>query len=591
MNDAVKPGWQMPQIFGRWLDRFAASLGLDLERKSEIYLSLSQAATLKDANYWLQILFAAGVATLGLVLNSPAVIIGAMLISPLMGPILSAGLSLAAGDLILGFRAAAKLVISCLAAIGFAVLLVGLLPFKEMTGEIVARTQPNTLDLAVALFSGAIGSIATCKKAEGVVTSIPGVAIAVALMPPLCVAGYGIGLALSLNMAEGLRIAGGGGLLFLTNLVAITFTAMLVFLALRIDTSPVREKVREWRRADAESEWERKFLSRLRIPDKLRQIGGFPSRFLVILIPLLLILFPLSQSFSQLKQQYIQQRQENAVRRIANDFWQQQFAKLPNGEQRSVLDQTAISELNGKLTLALRVFTSKPYTAAERNEFTNLVATRLGRSPNSLEIQLLEIPTAAGLLAARARDEKAMEAPPTVEQSQTTFWQSVQRALQGLRLPPASQLYDYRVVIGTAVPLQVELIYLAERDIDADAQALMIDDLRARLNNPQTIVRFVRIPSIFRLEPFRRNQAILTNAMNAQLDTIGQLMEQHSSLRAEVSIGAEPKERGQIATERSQIISDYLNTKWQVASGRISVAAGANTTPTAVVKFQTAPEL
>ena len=57
----------------------------------------------------------------------------------------------------------------------------------------MARTAPNTLDLVIALFSGAIGSVATCKEVKGVVTSIPGVAIAVALMPPLCVVGYGIG--------------------------------------------------------------------------------------------------------------------------------------------------------------------------------------------------------------------------------------------------------------------------------------------------------------------------------------------------------------------------------------------------------------
>ena len=138
-------------------------------------------------------LFSAGIATLGLALNSPAVIIGAMLISPLMGPILASGLALATGDFVLGTRAVVNLALSCLAAIAFAVLLVALLPFKEVTAEIAARTQPNTLDLVIALFSGAVGSIAVCKEVKGVVTSIPGVAIAVALMPPLCVVGYGIG--------------------------------------------------------------------------------------------------------------------------------------------------------------------------------------------------------------------------------------------------------------------------------------------------------------------------------------------------------------------------------------------------------------
>lgn len=81
MNESVKPERELPRLPDRLRHRFAASLGVRLERKTEIYLSLAQAATLTDVSYWLQILFAAGVATLGLVLNSPAAIIGAMLIS------------------------------------------------------------------------------------------------------------------------------------------------------------------------------------------------------------------------------------------------------------------------------------------------------------------------------------------------------------------------------------------------------------------------------------------------------------------------------------------------------------------------------
>jgi uncharacterized hydrophobic protein (TIGR00271 family) len=181
----------------------ARLLGIDAERKEEIYLQLARAATLRDAYHWLLILFVAGIATLGLVLNSPAVIIGAMLISPLMGPILAAGLALAAGDLLLGAQTGLKLLASCVLAVDFAILLVAALPFKEMTAEIAARTQPTTLDFAIALLSGLVGSVAVCKGGDGVATSIPGVAIAVALMPPLCVTGYGIGYALSLDATQG----------------------------------------------------------------------------------------------------------------------------------------------------------------------------------------------------------------------------------------------------------------------------------------------------------------------------------------------------------------------------------------------------
>ncbi|NJR32626.1 MAG: DUF389 domain-containing protein [Chamaesiphon sp. CSU_1_12] len=242
---------------------FAWNLGVDRERKEEVYLDIARSVTLTDSSYWLQVLFSAGIATLGLVLNSPAVIIGAMLISPLMGSILANGLALAAGDVILAVRAIFNLILSCTLAIAFAILLVSILPFKEMTSEILARTQPNLLDLGVALFSGAVGAVAICKEVKGVATSIPGVSIAVALMPPLCVVGYGIGIAVNASPGNGLQVARGGGLLFFTNLVAITFAAMMVFLALNIDIEPVRESVRAWRATDRESTWVQSLAERI----------------------------------------------------------------------------------------------------------------------------------------------------------------------------------------------------------------------------------------------------------------------------------------------------------------------------------------
>src|SRR6185503_12513128 len=104
------------------------------------------------------------------------------------------------------------------------------------------------LDLVVALFSGAVGALATSKSLRGIATSIPGVAIAVALMPPLCVTGYGIGVLLTVERAQGLAVMRGGALLFVTNLIAITFSSMLVFLALHVDAERVKARIREWRK-------------------------------------------------------------------------------------------------------------------------------------------------------------------------------------------------------------------------------------------------------------------------------------------------------------------------------------------------------
>jgi uncharacterized hydrophobic protein (TIGR00271 family) len=573
MSEAPQVIASDPQLAKRFRDWFADHLGVDEDRKQLLYEDLSSAATLRDATYWLQILFAAGIATLGLVLNSPAVIIGAMLISPLMGPILSAGLSLATGDFILGLRAITNLALSCVVAIIFAVVLVGLLPFKEMTDEIAARTQPTTLDLVVAFFSGAIGSIATCKQVKGVVTSIPGVAIAVALMPPLCVAGYGIGYAFSVSGAEGMRVARGGGLLFLTNLVAITFTAMIVFLALHIDTPSVRQRIEEWRAEDPESEWFRSTLKRLHVSTQIRSIGSLPGRFLMIALAILVILIPLAQSFNQLRGEIARKQEENKIRKAAITLWQQNFGKLADGRQRSFMDQLSVAQQDGKVGLQLRVFTSKPLSSEERNNYTRLVAADLNRTPDSVAVQFVEIPTTSEDLFAKAREERHIETPPSVAQLQASFAQGIDSALTGLRLPTPAQLLDYKVTTSSVEPFGVDISYLSERDIEPDARALIVDDVRSRLNYPTADISLTRVEDSFGPLIFSRNQTVLVTSAAILLDRIGQILQQHQGLKLVILVATEKGERDGISAERATAIGNYLVSNRHADQSRIAVGA------------------
>lgn len=566
-------------------DRLAISLGVSEEKKEEIYLQVSLSASLRDVSYWLQVFFAAGIATLGLVLNSPAVIIGAMLISPLMGPILASGLALAAGDLVLGARAFANLALSCLVAVIFAVLLVALLPFKEVTAEIAARTQPNTLDLVIALFSGAVGSVATCKEVKGVVTSIPGVAIAVALMPPLCVVGYGVGIALSVNLEDGVRLARGGGLLFLTNLVAIIFMAMVVFVALHVDTARVKERAREWQHGDAESAWVRSLIVKLPIPDRLRTVGSLPGRFVVIVVTILLILVPLTQSFVQLRQEITRQQQENRFRRAATELWEQNFSRLPNGEPRCYLGQLSLLDREGKLALLLRVFTIKPYTAEEKTEYTRLVAERVGRPAQAVVLRLIEIPTVSSELLAKAREdarsepvvknESRVEEVLTLAQMQANYAQVVETALADLSLPAPATLITREVTTDADSVPEVKIVYLSERDIEADALGLIAELVRARFENPQARVSFERIAASTNLLAFARNRAEITPAVTETLDRMGRQLQKYQSLRAEVAAGADKSEREGVAEERARAVVEHLSAQWQVAPERVDIKPDA----------------
>ncbi|MEO8171516.1 MAG: TIGR00341 family protein [Sediminibacterium sp.] len=143
----------------------------------------------KGTNLWI-LIFAIFVASLGLNVNSTAVIIGAMLISPLMGPIMGIGLGMGINDLFLLRRAINNYLIATGVALTTSTIFFLLSPLNDAHSEILARTAPNIYDVLIALFGGLAGILATSSKQKGNV--IPGVAIATALMPPLCTAGYGL---------------------------------------------------------------------------------------------------------------------------------------------------------------------------------------------------------------------------------------------------------------------------------------------------------------------------------------------------------------------------------------------------------------
>ncbi len=173
---------------------------------------------LATPGYMLMCGLSAGISTLGLLQGSTAVVIGAMLVSPLMSPIVALGFGFSSID---GKRIKdAARVVMIGAAIGIltALLLTWLSPIRNATPEIIARTEPSLLDLLIALLSGTAGGYAVVKQLGA--TAI-GVAIATALMPPLATIGYGIGV-------WRLDFAAGALLLFLTNLAAIAFAIAVV---------------------------------------------------------------------------------------------------------------------------------------------------------------------------------------------------------------------------------------------------------------------------------------------------------------------------------------------------------------------------
>lgn len=549
--------------FARLRSTIASLIGVAPERKESLYLDLARGSTLFDLVYWLQIIFSSGIATLGLVMNSPAVIIGAMLISPLMGPILAGGLSLASGDLVLGIRSAAKVALSALSAVVFSLTLVIILPFRELTSEIAARTEPNTLDLVIALFSGAVGSIAVCRDVKGVATSIPGVAIAVALMPPLCVAGYGLGLMITFDVSVGWRAASGGGLLFLTNLVAITLTAMIVFLAVKLSTAGVRQRAEEWEQADPESAFILSVTARFPRIEQAREIRSLPVRFSLILVPLIAILIPLGQSFARLQNEIFKQRQENVVKREVMSVWQQQFQRNATGAVRSTIDHMTVTEKDGTVEISMRLFDDEPYTAAEKGEFARLVASRLGRAPESISLRITEIPTASSLSSLRDIVNEPKE--PTLAELQSALSQKVDAAMLAVRLPEGAELIGRELIVNTADRARLKITYLYGETLQTEVRDSVIDVIRSELKDPTTEVDLERIPTDIGSIDFLRRSASIPILGLLQLDFVGRVMRENTGLVLEVT----SSEAGSLEDERFSAIVDYLESKWQISRDRV----------------------
>lgn len=176
-----------------------------------------------SSTYLILMILSTLLATTGLFANSAPVIIGAMILAPLMAPIISLSMGVIRTDKFLLFKSINTLIIGIFMALLFSCVYTLFIPLEQITSEMQGRLHPNLLDLLVAVFSGIAGAYATSK--DEISKSLAGVAIAVALVPPLSVTGIGLGLG-------NIDVIYGSFLLFITNLVGITLSAALTFIVL-----------------------------------------------------------------------------------------------------------------------------------------------------------------------------------------------------------------------------------------------------------------------------------------------------------------------------------------------------------------------
>jgi uncharacterized hydrophobic protein (TIGR00271 family) len=195
------------------------SLEEDKDDEAGIIQSISRGVDFRGINLW-TLIFAILIASIGLNVNSTAVIIGAMLISPLMGPIMGIGLGVGINDLSLIQRALKNLSIAVFISLLTSTVYFFLSPLHNAQSELLARTSPTIWDAFIAFFGGLAGIVAGSRR-EKITNVIPGVAIATALMPPLCTAGYGLA-------SGNLYYFAGAFYLFLINSICISLATFLI---------------------------------------------------------------------------------------------------------------------------------------------------------------------------------------------------------------------------------------------------------------------------------------------------------------------------------------------------------------------------
>jgi uncharacterized hydrophobic protein (TIGR00271 family) len=223
-------GWQRKKRSPEWNPRLSPADYVDLIQGLRSGSRLS-------VDFLIMLGLAAAIASLGLLQDSPAVVIGSMLLAPLMTPMIGCGLSLAQANPKLGWNSLVAIISGFLLTLAISFIVAVVTPGEEMTPQVLSRGSPNILDLMIALFSACAAAYALARP--NLVGAVAGVAIATALVPPLCSAGISVAY-------QQYEIAGGAALLFATNLVAIILGAAVTFRYLGVTSAEAGTTQRRW---------------------------------------------------------------------------------------------------------------------------------------------------------------------------------------------------------------------------------------------------------------------------------------------------------------------------------------------------------
>jgi uncharacterized hydrophobic protein (TIGR00271 family) len=453
-------------------------LGVEPWDRPLIFREAAAAAVDNGLPYWLVLALSGAIATLGLALDSTAVVIGAMLVAPLLGPIVGLSLALAVGDSRLALQSAAVVGGSIVVVIATAAGLTAILPVHTLTLEISSRVRPTTLDLGVAVFSGLVGALVTLARGKRLSAAIPGVAVAVALIPPMAVAGWG--------MAAGWdgEVVWGALLLLGANLAGIVLSGVALFLLVGMHRADVVDAARTWHEGSRPNG-----IARLvcRVPGLSRAgvFGSASGRAGLVLAFVIALGVPLSAAFREVVREA---RVQGAVEAAT--------ALLEAGGTTSVLWRQI--EMGPDSAVArIRVATAEGVTARTREAFERR-ASQLAGEPVALRLE--QLPSSADASALQAllrgggggRPDGGGEGgwPENVARARD----ALERAAGTLPFPDGVYAIALTLVVeGGRDPLSgdsVEVLYLSSGPLESQTVDVLGRSLRRAVGHPELRTSF-----------------------------------------------------------------------------------------------------
>jgi uncharacterized hydrophobic protein (TIGR00271 family) len=434
-------------------------LGVQRWDRPAIFRDAASAGTDNGLPYWMVLVLSGAIATLGLAINSSAVVIGAMLVAPLLAPVVGLALALAAGDGRLAVQTGAVVAGSTVAVVLTSALLTVLLPFQTITLEISTRARPTTLDLAVAVFSGLVAVVVTVARGSRLSAAIPGVAISVALIPPLAVTGFGIGSGWNGDLIYGSM------LLYGANLAGIVLSGMLVFLLVGMQRGDVAKAALSWHERD---EPEGLGAWALRAP-WIRSMGVFSSpraRVGLVVGFVVALGVPLTESLRQITREA---RVEGAVN---------EAARLFDVHDRASIVSRRLVYGSGRTRVYLRVATTEWFGSEVREEFERLASAGAGEM---IRLSLEQLPTRgedleqlASLLPGEERGAAAPPVPPAHLQDLLASARPWLRDLARELVPPEGvEIVGLELTLAEQGRPVVRLTYAAAAPLQSQAAEML----------------------------------------------------------------------------------------------------------------------